>query len=94
MPSGVEMKRVQPCLSARAGRITSNYTSESMKAASSRTTPARLRPRRAIAFSVPFSSIVESLISSIFRSVSFLDLTHSFGTNFFISFQAMSFAMR
>ena len=26
-------------------------------------------------------------MSSIFRSVSFLDLTHSFGTSFFISFQ-------
>ena len=88
------MKRVQPCLSARAGRITSNHTSESMKAASSRTTPARLRPRRAIAFSVPLSSMVESLMSSIFRSLSFLFFIHSFGTKRFISFQAMSFAMR
>ena len=88
------MKRVQPCLSARAGRITSNHTSESMKAASSRTTPARLRPRRAIAFSVPLSSIVESLINSIFRSLSFLFLIHSFGMRRFISFQAISFAIR
>lgn len=88
------MNKAHPCLSARAGRMTSNQTSESMKAASSKTTPARLRPRRDIAFSVPFSSIIESLMSSILRSVSFLDLTHSLGTNFFISFQAMSFAIR
>ena len=88
------MKRVPPCLSARAGRITSNHTSESMKAASSRTTPARLRRRSAIAVSVPLSSMVESLMSSIFRSLSFLFLIHSFGTRRFISFQAMSFAMR
>ena len=94
MPSGVDMKSAHPCLSARAGRITWNQTSESMKAASSSTTPARLRPRRVMAFSVPLSSISDPLISSIFRSVSFLEAIHWVGISFFISFQAMSFAMR
>jgi len=47
-----------------------------------------------MAFSVPFSSIVEPFTSSIFRSVSFFDLIHAFGTSFFITFQAMSFAIR
>ena len=65
-----------------------------MKAASSSTTPARLRPRRVVAFSVPLSSISDPFISSILRSVSFLDCIHSRGISFFISFQAMSFAMR
>ncbi len=88
------MNSVQPCLSARAGRITSNQTSASMKAASSSTTPARLRPLRAVAFSVPFSSINDPLVSSIFRSDSCLLWIHSGGIRRFISFQAMSFAMR
>ena len=65
-----------------------------MKAASSSTTPAKLRPRNAIAFSVPFNSIVLPFTSSIFRSVSFLLLIQAFGTSFFITFQAMSFAIR
>jgi len=88
------MKSAQPCLSAKAGRITSNQTSDSIKAASSRTTPAKERPRRAIAFSVPFSSIVESFTRSRRRSVSFLERMYSFGIVFFSVFQAISFAIR
>ena len=72
MPSGVEMKSAHPCLSANAGRITWNHTSESIKAAASKTTPAKLRPLSVVAFSVPFNSISEPFISSIFKSVSYL----------------------
>ena len=88
------MNNAQPCLSANAGRRTSNQTAESMNAASSRTTPARERPRRAIAFSVPFNSIREPLTSSIFRSDSFLLRTQGWGTRDLRVFQAMSFAIR